>query len=98
MDADDPDVTFTADDWDSALGEYWDEHDELGTAADARSPQLFIIEGRDTRRWQVRQIIDDPDENHDWQIRAEVDLDASDESGELALHVVNFGRIDGPGL
>ena len=98
LDADDPDVTFTADDWDSALGEYWDEHDELGTAADARSPQLFIIEGRDTRRWQVRQIIDDPDENHDWQIRAEVDLDASDESGELALHVVNFGRIDGPGL
>ena len=98
LDADDPDVTFTADDWDSALGEYWNEHDELGTAADARSPQLFIIEGRDTRRWQVRQIIDDPDENHDWQIRAEVDLDASDESGELALHVVNFGRIDGPGL
>jgi len=98
LDADDPDVTFTADDWDSALGEYWDEHDELGTAADARSPQLFIIEGRDTRRWQVRQIIDDPDENHDWQIRAEVDLDASDESGELALHVVDFGRIDGPGL
>ena len=46
----------------------------------------------------MRQIIDDPDENHDWQIRAEVDLDASDESGELALHVVNFGRIDGPGL
>ena len=24
LDADDPDVTFTADDWDSALGEYWD--------------------------------------------------------------------------
>jgi len=98
LDADDPDVTFTADDWDDALGDYWDEHEEMGTAADARSPQLFIIDGRDTRRWLVRQIIDDPDHNHDWQIRAEVDLDTSDETGELALHIVNFGRIDGPGL
>ncbi|WIY82790.1 DEAD/DEAH box helicase [Propionimicrobium sp. PCR01-08-3] len=96
LDTDDPDVTFTADDWDDALGEYWDEHDDMRTGADARSPQLFLIAGRDTRRWQVRQIIDDPDENHDWQIRAEVDLDASDESGELALHIVSFGRVDGP--
>ncbi|NLH70038.1 MAG: DUF3516 domain-containing protein, partial [Brooklawnia sp.] len=47
-----------------------------------------------TRRWQVTQIIDDPAGNHDWQIRAEVDLDASDELGELALRVVSFGRVD----
>lgn len=94
LEADNPDVPFTADDWDEALEDYWDEHDSLGTDAAARSPQLFVVEGEQTRRWQVRQIIDDPAGNHDWQIRAEVDLDASDASDELVLRVLGFGRVD----
>ncbi len=100
--ADDPDglaaledePTFTGDDWDAALGDYYDEHDEIGTAASARAPGLLVIEDRSTRLWRVRQIIDDPQGNHDWQISAEVDLDASDEQGELVLRVVAFARLD----
>ncbi len=88
------DSAWTIDDWDNALGDYWDEHDEIATDAEARGPQFFIIENPEARLWKVRQIIDDPDRNHDWQISAEVDLDASDEAGELALKVLRFGRID----
>jgi superfamily II RNA helicase len=100
--ADDPDglvgledePSFTGDDWDEALGDYYDEHPELGSDAAARSPGLFIIEEPNPRRWLVRQIIDDPEHHHDWQITAVVDLDASDVAGELVLRVQDFARID----
>ena len=95
LDAEEPDAVFSADDWDAALGRYWDEHDDLGDGAAARSPALFIVAKPEPRRWLVHQIIDDPAGNHDWQISAEVDLDASDERGELALRVLDFDRIDG---
>ena len=36
-------------------------------------------------RWKVRQTLSDPEGHHDWVIDAVVDLDASDESGELVL-------------
>lgn len=81
-------------DWYDALGDYWDEHDQIGTDAQARSPGLFVVDETDPRRWQVRQIIDDPEGNHDWQIQAEVDLDACDQAGQLVLAVTSFGRVD----
>ena len=99
MDAADPHRSFTRKDWDDALGQYWDEHDDIGLDSDARGPKLLVIEeltasGDHGRQWRVRQIIDDPEGNHDWSILATVDLDASDEAGELVLHVESFGRQD----
>ncbi|GAA2179618.1 DEAD/DEAH box helicase [Brooklawnia cerclae] len=94
LDSADPDATFTADDWDAALGDYWDEHDRIGTGAAARAPALLVVTGQDTRTWHVRQIIDDPAGNHDWAIVADADLDASDETGELRLHVHGLSRLD----
>ena len=94
LDADSPDSDFEAADWDEALDAYYAEHDEIGVGAQARSPRLFVIEEETSRRWQVRQIIDDPAGNHDWQLSADVDLDASDASGELALVVRDFSRLD----
>ena len=94
LEADDADSILTGDDWDAALDDYYDEHDGIGTGSAARSPSLFVVEDDRTRRWQVTQIIDDPAGNHDWQIRAEVNLDASDELGELVLRVVGFERVD----
>ena len=79
--------------WDQSLGEYWDEHDRIATDADARGPDLFIVDV-DQRRWQVRQIIADPDGNHDWAITAQVDLDECDEAGELVLHTLALNRLD----
>jgi hypothetical protein len=41
--------------------------------------------------WTVRQIFDDPSGDHDWGIRAEVDLAASDEQAAAVLRVVHVG-------
>ncbi|EPD33867.1 hypothetical protein HMPREF9306_00283 [Propionimicrobium lymphophilum ACS-093-V-SCH5] len=93
-DLDGEDSEWTIDDWDDALGDYWDEHEEMGVGAEARGPSLFIVENPADRVWKVRQIIDDPEGNHDWQVSAEVDLDASDEAGELVLEISEFDRKD----
>ena len=86
-------VLMDADAWDEALGTYWDEHDELLTDGDARGPGLFRIEkGRD--RWTVLQVIHDPQGNHDWMIRAEADLPASDAAGSAVVRAAGFARLD----
>jgi len=87
---------MTLSDWDEALGQYWDEHDEIGTDADARGPKLLVIE-EDSRSWRVRQLIADPDGNRDWSITARIDLDECDEAGELVVHTLDFARLDGLG-
>ncbi|MEA5054427.1 MAG: DUF3516 domain-containing protein, partial [Propionicimonas sp.] len=92
LDADDPARTMSYADWDTALEQYYEEHDEIGLGADARGPALLLIEEHG-RLWQLRQIIDDPAGNHDWSITAVVDLDACDEAGELLLHVTQFERL-----
>ncbi len=77
-------VVMTREAWDSAIGDYFAEHDSVGTDSDARGPDLFDLE-RTGRRWPVRQTLADPAGHHDWVIEAEVDVDASDELGELVL-------------
>jgi hypothetical protein len=89
-----PGIEMTRADWDEALGQYWDEHDELPTGPDARGPGFLVIEEAQ-RVWQVRQIVDDPQSNHDWSITAQIDLDECDEAGELMVHTLSFGRLDG---
>jgi superfamily II RNA helicase len=89
-----PGAAMTRAAWDAALGEYWDEHDDLPTDADARGPRFLLVEEQE-RIWQVRQIVDDPDKNHDWSITARIDLDECDEAGELIVRTVGFGRLDG---
>jgi len=74
--------------WEQALGAYWDEYEEIDTGPAARSPELFML---DRATWTVRQVIEDPEGNHDWAIVAAVDVDASDAAGELVLRTVSFG-------
>ena len=69
---------------------YFDEHSEIGTGADARGPQLLMIDYQ-ADRWLVRQILDDPAGHHDWAITAEVDLRASDEAGVAVVWVTAVG-------
>ncbi len=93
LNATDPDSSFTYNDWDKALGDYWDDHDEIGVGPEARGPQYFEVDDS-TRVWTLRQIIADPEGDHDWAIRATVDLDACDEAGDVVMHVVSFARQD----
>lgn len=89
----DADSGWDAEAWGEALDEYFEEHDEIGTGADARGPALLIIKEED-RRWQLRQIFDDPEGDHDWGIGAEVDLAECDELGTVALRVTEVGSLD----
>src|SRR5579875_1527309 len=86
---------FDADAWANALGPYWDEHDAIGTGPDARSSAMLLITETPTE-WRVRQILDDPESDHDWGISAVVDLAASDEAGAAVVRVTAVGPVDGP--
>ena len=81
--------------WPAALDAYFDEHDEILTGGSARSPRLVLIDESESGEgiWRVEQTIDDPDGNHDWRIRATVDLEASDEEGAAVLHVDEVLRL-----
>ncbi|QEN16816.1 DEAD/DEAH box helicase [Mycolicibacterium sp. ELW1] len=79
--------------WQEVGDDYFDEHSDVGTGADARGPALLIID-RGPELWRVRQILDDPAGDHDWGIEVEVDVDASDEAGTPVLRVVDAGRLD----
>lgn len=79
--------------WQEIGDDYFDEHDDVGTGADARGPALLIID-RQPGLWRVRQILDDPAGDHDWGFEVEVDLDASDEEGVPVLRLTDAGRLD----
>ncbi|CAN5160151.1 DEAD/DEAH box helicase [soil metagenome] len=83
---------WNADAWSAALEQYFDEHDEIGTGADARGPGLLVID-ETPRSWKVRQVLDDPAGDHDWAITGEVDLVASDEAGAPVVRVIDVGGL-----
>ncbi|GAA4179852.1 DEAD/DEAH box helicase [Gryllotalpicola koreensis] len=83
----DPDV-----DWGAFLDGYYADHDEVLTGPASRSASLFSVTAGATE-WKVEQTLDDPAGDHDWRIRATVDLAASEEAGEAVLHVDWIGRL-----
>ncbi len=92
----DGDAGWNAEVWRDALAAYWEEHDTIRTDADARGPGLVLIDtspAEATGRWAVRQIIHDPQGDHDWSLRADVDLAASDESGEAVVHLTDVSML-----
>jgi hypothetical protein len=86
---------WDADRWGEVVQAYFAEHRELNTGGDARGPALLVIDKSEPRAWRVRQILDDPEGDHDWGFDVEVDLDASDEDGVVVLRLVDAGRKDG---
>ncbi|WP_022880155.1 RNA helicase [Microbacterium sp. B19] len=86
----DPDV-----DWSAALDAYFDEHDTIGTGGAARSSAYVDIDESAAADglWRVEQTIDDPAGDHDWRIRAEVDLAASEEEGTAVVRVTEVLRL-----
>ena len=85
--------------WDTVLEEYYEEHDSIGTDADARSMQYLVLDESPTaggaRTWRARQIFADPEGDKDFGFSATIDLDASDEAGEAVVRVTEIGRFDG---
>jgi hypothetical protein len=87
----DGDNGWGADDWAAAMEEYFVEHGAVQVGANARGPALLIID-RLATTWRVRQILDDPDADHDYSITAEIDLAASDDAGEAVVAITGVGR------
>jgi superfamily II RNA helicase len=81
--------------WPDVLDSYFDDHDEILTGGGARSPALCVFDESDAANgiWRVEQIIDDPAGDHDWRIRAEVDLEASVEEGAAVVRVTEVVRL-----
>lgn len=72
-------------DFGAILDDYFDEYDDIDSGPEARGPEFFRLGDTDSRVWSVRQIIKDPDGDRAYQFVATVDLDASDEAGEVRL-------------
>jgi hypothetical protein len=82
--------------WGTALDAYYAEHDSIGTGPAARGPAMLVIDEHPDEGagiWRVEQILDDPAGDHDWRIRAEVDLVASDEQGVAVVRVLGLARL-----
>lgn len=74
--------------WREALDAYYDEHEEILTDADARSSAFLVIDESPEateHAWRVRQIFRDEAGDHDFAIAAWVDLDATQETGEVVF-------------
>ncbi|ASK64775.1 DEAD/DEAH box helicase [Brachybacterium avium] len=79
--------------WAAAMDEYYDTYDDVGIDGAARSPQLLQIT-EESKVWRIRQAFADPDGNHDWAIEAELDLEATDETGEPVLTITHVGTAE----
>ncbi|MBW8873259.1 MAG: DUF3516 domain-containing protein, partial [Leifsonia sp.] len=88
--------SFTAAQWDAALEGYYEEHDEILTDASARAASMIIVDEKPEGAegiWRVRQIIADPEGDHDWGISAEVLLEDSAREGVAVIRVTGVGRF-----
>lgn len=78
-----------APDFPAALDEYFAEYEDVDTSTAARGPEYFALDDSAGRHWPVRQVLRDPDDDHAFGFSGDVDLDASDEAGE-----VRFSRLE----
>ena len=78
--------------WADALDDFFDTYDHVVIEDRARSPRLLRIE-EESRQWRVTQTVMDPDENNDFVLQAIVDLEETDDAGELVLHMEYAGDL-----
>ena len=88
--------------WQRALDRFFEEHDEIWLGADARSAAYFSIDEKDERSghvWHVHQVFRDSDDDHDFGIWADVDLDATQDEGAVVFSSYRVGFVDDePGM
>jgi len=82
----------TAQAWREQLDAYFAQHDAIDTGPDARGPRMLLVE-KTPSSWAVEQVVGDPEGDHDWRIRATVDLLASDDEGALVMDVEGLVQL-----
>lgn len=88
---------FPAHKWRAALDEYYDAHEDVLIDADARSMAFLAIDESDEEAehlWHAQQTFSDPDGDHDFAIRADVDLDATQEGDGVVFENYKVGFIE----
>ena len=93
----DTDFGMTATRWERVLDAYHEQHEEILTDADARSSAMLFIDEADEQAahvWHVHQIFADEDGDHDFGIKADLDLDATQEEGEAVFKNYRVGFIE----
>ncbi len=93
----DADNGYPARKWEALLDEFHVAHEEIVVDADARSlDYLAIDEGpeRDEHRWRVLQTFKDSDDDRDFVISADVDLDATQDAGEVVFARYRVGFVE----
>ena len=83
--------------WRQAMERFFDEHEEVLLDGDARSSRYLTIDEADERSehvWHVRQMFHDADEDDDFGIAGDVDLDATQDTGEVVFKELNVGFVE----
>ena len=83
--------------WQRALERFYDAHEEILLDADARSAAYFSIDEKDERSshvWHVHQVFRDSDDDRDFGIWGDVDLDATQDEGAVVFSAYRAGFVD----
>lgn len=83
--------------WQRALNRFYEEHDEIVLDGDARSTAYYTIDESDERSahvWHVHQVFRDSDDDRDFGIWADVDLDATQDEGAVVFSGYRVGFVD----
>ncbi|HEY0790288.1 MAG TPA: DUF3516 domain-containing protein, partial [Chthoniobacterales bacterium] len=92
--ASDENEPWTADRLRRALEVYHVDHERFRLDPEARNLRhTYVTPSEDKRRWQVQQMLVDPEETNDWVAEFDVDLAASREAGEPVLRLRRLGSL-----
>ena len=83
--------------WRRALDRFFEEHEEILLDADARSAAYLSIDEKDEKSahvWHVHQTFRDSDDDRDFGIWGDVDLDATQDEGAVVFSAYRVGFVD----
>lgn len=83
--------------WQQALDAFHAEHEQVLLDADARSSAYLDIDEKDEKTdhvWHVHQVFRDSDDDHDFGIWGNVDLDATQDEGAVVFKAYRVGFVD----
>ena len=92
----DADWGFAQRRWRDALEDFYDEHDGIVIDADARSMAYVSIDEADEQAehvWHVVQTFKDEEGYRDFAIAADVDIDATQDEGEVVFKNYRVGAV-----
>jgi superfamily II RNA helicase len=78
----------------SVLDDYHKEHERLRLDPEARNLRhTHVRSNNEQRKWQIEQVLVDPEERNDWVAAWEVDMAASRIAGEPVLRLTRIGPV-----